>query len=91
MQCEFIFHAYIIAQTGNIPALSKVMNIMSYNSYSDCRFCDIKRIYSEKHKHIYFPIDLKKIYIKKNNSTWLTCINKIKTAVIIKEKETLIK
>ena len=91
MQCEFILYAYIIVWTGDIPALSKVMNIMGHNSYSGCRFCDIKEIYSEKYKHIYFPIDLKKIYIKKNNSTWLTCINEIKTAVTIKEKETLIK
>jgi len=91
MQYKFILHAYIIAWTGDIPALSKVMNITSHNSYSGCRFCDIKGIYSEKHKHIYFPTDLKKTYIKKNNSTWLTRINEIKTAVTIKEKKTLIK
>ncbi len=41
MQYEFTLHAYIIAWTGNIPALSKVMNITGHNSYSDCRFCDI--------------------------------------------------
>src|SRR5215208_4496444 len=91
MQCEFILHAYIIAWTGNILALSKVMNITGHNSYSGCRFCDIKGIYSEKHKHIYFPTDLKNTYIKKNNSTWLTRINEIKTAVTIKEKKVLIK
>src|SRR6266542_5010687 len=91
MQCEFTFHAYIIAWTGIIPAFSKVINITGHNSYSGCRFCDIKGIYSEKHKHIYFPIDLKKTYTKKNNSTWLTRINEIKNAVTIKEKETLIK
>ena len=91
MQCEFILHVYIIVWTGDIQALSKVMNITGHNSYSGCRFCDIKGIYSEKHKHIYFPTDLKKIYTKKNNSTWLTRINEIKTAVTIKEKETLIK
>src|SRR6266498_3195183 len=89
MQCEFILHAYIIAWTGDIPALSKVINITDHNSYSGCRFCDIKGIYSEKHKHIYFLTDLKKIYIKKNNLTWLTRINEIKTAITIKEKETL--
>ena len=67
------------------------MNITGHNSYSGYRFCDIKGIYSKKHKHIYFLTDLKKIYIKKNNSTWLTRINEIKIAVTIKEKETLIK
>ena len=41
MQCEFTFHAYIIAWTGDIPALSKVMNITGHNSYSGYRFCDI--------------------------------------------------
>src|SRR6266540_2271641 len=91
MQCEFILHVYIIAWTGDIPALSKVMNIIGHNSYSGCRFYDIKEIYLEKHKHIYFSTDLKKTYTKKNNSTWLTHINEIKTTVTIKEKETLIK
>src|SRR6266498_2424166 len=90
MQCEFIFHVYIIAWTDDIPALSKVMNITGYNSYLGCRFCDIKGIYSEKHKHIYFPTDLKKIYTKKNNSTWLTRINKIIYLILgIKEKSIL--
>ncbi len=41
MQCEFTLHAYIIAWTDDIPALSKVMNITGHNSYSGCRFCDI--------------------------------------------------
>src|SRR6266542_793579 len=91
MQCEFILYAYIIAWTDNILTLSKVMNITGHNSYSGCRFCDIKGIYSEKHKHIYFLTDLKKIYTKKNNSIWLIHINEIKTAVIIKEKEILLK
>src|SRR6266540_3376677 len=30
------------------------MNITGHNSYSGCRFYDIKGIYLEKHKHIYF-------------------------------------
>ena len=91
MQYEFILYTYIIAWTDDIPALLKIMNIMSHNSYLSCRFCNIKGIYSEKHKHIYFSTDLKKTYTKKNNSTWLTHINEIKTTVTIKEKETLIK
>jgi hypothetical protein len=91
MQCEFILHAYIITWTGDIPALSKIMNITGHNSFSGCRFCDIKGIYSEKYRHVYFPTDLKKIYTKKNNSNWLIHITEIKTADTIKEKETLIK
>ena len=91
MQCEFTLYAYIIAWTGNIPALSKVMNITGHNSYSGYRFCDIWEIYSQKYRHVYFPTNLKERYIKKNHSIWLTHINKIETATTIKEKETLIK
>src|SRR6266542_1638774 len=91
MQCKFILHAYIIAWTDNIPTLSQVMNITGHNSYSGCKFCDIKGIYSEKHKYIYFSTDLKKTYTKKNNSIWLIRINEIKTTVTIKKKETIIK
>src|SRR6266498_1449036 len=65
MQCEFTLHAYIIAWTGDIPALSKVMNITGHNSYSGCRFCDIRGIYSQKYRHVYFPTNLKERYTKK--------------------------
>ena len=44
MQCKFTLHTYIIAWTGDIPALSKGMNITGHNSYSGCRFCDIQGI-----------------------------------------------
>ncbi len=91
MQCEFTLHAYIIAWTGDILALSKVMNITGHNSYSGCRFCDIWGIYLQKYRHVYFPTNLKERYIKKNHSIWLTHINKIETATTTKEKETLIK
>ena len=91
MQCEFILHAYIIAWTGDIPALSKIMNITGHNSYSGCRFCDIQGIYSQKYRHVYFLTELNKQYTKKNHSSWLTYINEIETATTIKEKETLIK
>src|SRR6266542_3903849 len=91
MQCEFILHAYIIAWTGDILALSKVINITDHNSYSGCRFCDIRGIYLQKYKHVYFPTNLKERYTKKNHSTWLTHINKIEIVTTTKKKETLIK
>src|SRR6266498_2602487 len=91
MQCEFTLHAYITAWTGDIPTLSKVMNITGHNSYSGCRFCDIQGIYSQKYRHVYFPTNLKKRYTKKNYLIWLIHINKIETAITTKEKETLIK
>src|SRR6266542_2414526 len=87
MQCEFTLHAYIIAWTGDIPALSKVMNITGHNLYSGYRFCNIRGIYSQKYRHVYFPTNLKERYIKKNHSTWLTHKNKIETATTTKEKE----
>src|SRR6266542_771724 len=91
MQCEFTLHAYIIAWTGDIPTLLKVMNITGHNSYSGYRFCNIQGIYSQKYRHVYFSTNLKERYTKKNHSTWLTYINKIETATTTKEKETLIK
>src|SRR6266498_1841763 len=91
MQCEFTLYAYIIAWTGDISTLSKVMNITGHNSYSGCRFCDIQGIYSQKYRHVYFSTNLKERYTKKNYSIWLIHINKIETATTIKEKEILIK
>src|SRR6266542_5206331 len=84
MQCEFTLHAYIIVWTGNIPALSKVMNIIGHYSYLGCRFCDIQEIYSQKYRHVYFSTNLKERYIKKNYLNWLTYINKIKTETTTK-------
>ncbi len=69
MQCEFTLHAYIIVWTGDISALSKIMNITGHNSYSGCRFCDIRGIYSQKYRYVYFPTNLKERYTKKNYST----------------------
>src|SRR6266542_4223091 len=91
MQCEFTLHAYIIVWIDDILVLLKVMNITSHNSYSGYRFCNIRGIYLQKYKYIYFPTNLKKRYTKKNHSTWLIHINKIKTTTTTKEKETLIK
>ncbi len=67
------------------------MNITGHNSYLGYKFCNIRGIYSQKYKHVYFSTNLKERYTKKNYSTWLIHINKIETATTIKEKETLIK
>jgi hypothetical protein len=88
---EFILHAYIIAWTGDIPALTKIMNVTGHNSYSGCRFCNIQGVYSNKYKHIYYHPKPKGTYIKKNHSNWLKYINEIETASSSKEKEILIK
>ena len=67
------------------------MNITDHNLYLGCRFCDIWKIYSQKHRHVYFPTKLKEKYVKKNHSFWLKYINEIETATTIKEKKTLIR
>jgi hypothetical protein len=63
------------------------MNITGHNSYSGCRCCDIKGVYSQKHRHVYFH---PKKYTQRNHSNWLAHINEIETARSSKEKETLI-
>src|SRR5256714_1827709 len=39
---NFILRAHIIAWTGDIPALTAIMNITGHNSYSGCRFVIFK-------------------------------------------------
>ena len=86
---EFQLHAHIITWTGDIPALTKLMNITGHNSYLGCRFCNIKGVYSQKHRHVYFP-SIKENYVKKNHSDWLLHIQEIEVATTNKEKEILI-
>jgi hypothetical protein len=86
-----MLHAYIIAWTGDIPALTKIMNVTGHNSYSGCRFCDIQGVYSYKYKHIYYHSKLNETYTKKNHSNWLEHISEIENASSSKEKEILIK
>ena len=73
---EFQLHAHIITWTGDIPALTKLMNITGHNSYSGCKFCNIEGVYSQKHKHVYFP-SIRDNYTKKNHSNWLLRIQEI--------------
>jgi hypothetical protein len=65
------------------------MNITGHNSYSGCRFCDIKGVYSQKHRHIYYPP--KKGSRKKNHLDWLSHIDKIEDATTSREKEGLVR
>lgn len=64
------------------------MNITGHNSFSGCRFCEIQGVYSQKHKHVYFPS--KRTNAKKNHSDWLSHLNEIEVAPP-KEKKPLIK
>ena len=40
--------------TGDIPAITKVLNLTGHNSYMACRFCNIRDIYNN---HIYYPLN----------------------------------
>ena len=86
---EFQLHAHIMAWTGDIPALTKIMNVIGHNSYSECRFCDIWGEYSQKHKHVYFPPN--RNYTNRNHSDWISYIDEIEAAETNREKEELIR
>jgi hypothetical protein len=64
------------------------MNITGYNSFSGCRFCKIKWVYSQKYKHVYFPS--KRTYAKKNHTERLSYLNEIEVASTSKNKKSLI-
>jgi hypothetical protein len=51
----FTLHAHLLTWTGDIPALSKSLNLCGHNSYKACRFCILKGICHPLNKHIYFP------------------------------------
>ena len=48
--------AHILAWTGDLPALSKVVCLTGHNSYSGCRFCKIQGTLNEGNNHIYYPL-----------------------------------
>jgi hypothetical protein len=63
--------AHILAWTGDIPALSKVMHLTGHNSYSGCRFCNIQGTLNRENNHIYYSlkqdIDPKRLPIRTHN------------------------
>jgi len=67
------------------------MNITGHNSFSGCRFCNIRGNYSYKYHHVYFHPDPNNKYIKKKHSDWLSHINEIESTVNSSEKAALIK
>ena len=46
---------HLLTWTGDIPALSKSLNLFGYNSYKACRFCMLKGICHPSNNHIYYP------------------------------------
>ncbi|GES82418.1 hypothetical protein GLOIN_2v1644898 [Rhizophagus clarus] len=51
----FILRAHLLTWTGDVPALSKSLNLSRYNSYKACCFCMIKGTCHTSNKHIYYP------------------------------------
>lgn len=45
----------MLTWTGDIPALSKSLNLTGHNSYKACRFCMLKGICHPSNNHIYYP------------------------------------
>ena len=56
MKETFFLHAHVLLWTGDIPAISKLVNLMGHNAYMGCRFCNICGVYSN---HIYYPLNRK--------------------------------
>ncbi|CAB5202647.1 unnamed protein product [Rhizophagus irregularis] len=51
----FILRAHLLTWTGDVPALSKSLNLSGHNSYKGCHFCMIKGTCHPSNKHIYYP------------------------------------
>ncbi|GES80728.1 hypothetical protein RCL_jg90.t1 [Rhizophagus clarus] len=68
---NFTLRAHILAWTGDLPALSKVLCLTGHNLYLGCRFCNLQGTLNEMNRHIYYPlqqgIDLKQLPIRTHN------------------------
>ena len=77
---QFTLRAHILAWTGDISALSKVVCLTGHNSYSGCRFCNLQGTLNEMNRHVYYPlqqnIDPKQLPIRTHNEM-LNNINQI--------------
>lgn len=52
----FRLKAHILAWTGDIPAVTKIMCFTGHNSYQGCRFCKIGGKLLTSNRHIYYPL-----------------------------------
>ena len=51
----FVLKANVISWSGDIPGISKILNLTGHNSYKACRFCHIEGTSHPSNKHIYYP------------------------------------
>ncbi|GBC33798.2 transposase domain-containing protein [Rhizophagus irregularis DAOM 181602=DAOM 197198] len=42
--------------TLHLPALSKILYLTGHNSYSGCRFCNLRGTLNEMNRHVYYPL-----------------------------------
>ena len=52
----FELKAHVLAWTGDIPAITKIMCFTGHNSYQGCRFCKINGKLLGSNSHVYYPL-----------------------------------
>lgn len=76
----FTLRAHILAWTGDLPAISKILYLTGHNSYSGCRLCNLRGTLNEMNRHVYYPlqqnIDPIRLPIRTHDEM-LTSINQI--------------
>ncbi|CAG8482740.1 24125_t:CDS:2, partial [Gigaspora margarita] len=55
---NFILRVFAPIWCGDIPAISKLINVTGHNGYMGCRFCDIKGVSDSDSgiNHVYYPL-----------------------------------
>ena len=75
--------------TGDIPALSKSLNVTGHNSYRACRFCMLEGICHLSNHHIYYPSSA--IHNIRNHDDTVNMAKLIHEETNVTRKKTLIK
>jgi hypothetical protein len=87
---QFILRAHLLTWTGDIPALSKSLNLTGHNSYKACRFCMIEGICHPSNHHIYYPSS-DTVYNIRNHDDTVNMAKLIDSETIKIQKNNMIK
>lgn len=87
---SFILRAHLLTWTGDIPALSKSLNLSGHNSYKACRFCILEGICHPSNKHIYYPSS-NTVYNIRNHDDTVNMAKLIEGETDKNQKEKMIK
>jgi hypothetical protein len=79
----------LLTWTGDIPALSKSLNVTGHNSYRACRFCMLEGICHPSNHHIYYPSSA--IHNIRNHDDTVNMAKLIHEEINVSRKKTLIK